>query len=516
MPHILIVDDAGENRYLLETILRNHGYTTRSAHNGAEALELAKVQDFQLVLSDILMPVMDGFSLCHAWKQDARLAGIPFAFYTATYTEPKDQQFALDLGAERFLFKPLPPEVILREVQELLALGSSQNTGRTPPPLGCSFHSQHAKALFKKLEKKHADNARLEADNARFGKILSASQNALFVFDGGSLHFSFVNTGALEHLGFDALEMESLTPLALCPELDAGAFDHLLQELRDGTRDKVVLETSFRRKDGATYPVELHLEPIFDGAELSFLAIAQDITERKHQERALRHLEEELHHSQKLESLGRMASGVAHDLNNLLSPMLFMVSLLQERHSDDARLQKSLATLSDAAEQGRALVAGLTEFARKGVRSSQELDLNALIRKDVELLMQASPPAIRWELDLAQDLPPIQGDPVDLGRVLRNLCKNAQDAMPEGGALKLATHRLEAGWVELTVTDSGAGIPQDLLPRVMDPFFTTKAPGKGTGLGLPIVNTIIRAHAGTVEILSREGEGTTIRVRLPC
>ena len=119
MPRILIVDDYMENRYLLETILQSRGHATVSAGDGAEALRLAGAQDFDLVLSDILMPVMDGFALCRAWKQDPRLARIPFVFYTATYTEPKDEQFALSLGADRFLIKPLPPEAILHAVQDL-------------------------------------------------------------------------------------------------------------------------------------------------------------------------------------------------------------------------------------------------------------------------------------------------------------------------------------------------------------------------------------------------------------
>ena len=515
MAHILIVDDASENRHLLESILRSHGHSTGSARNGVEALQLAQDQDFHLILSDILMPVMDGFSLCHAWKQDPRLAPIPFAFYTATYTEPKDQQFALNLGADRFLFKPLTTEAILREVADLLEHGSGRLAAMPAPPAVANFHCQHAKALFTKLEKKHADNQRLQADNARFGQILAASQHEIFLFSGDHLRFSFVNAGALEHLGYPAEAMASLTPLDLCPDLDAPGFQAMLDTLGDGGQDQLLLETTFLRKSGARYPVQLHLEPLLDGGELSFLAIAQDISERRRQEFALRRLENELHHSQKLESLGRMASGLAHDLNNLLTPMLLAVSLLQEGHGDDAPLQKSLGTLLDTAEQARALVAGLTEYAHKGIGATQELDLNALVRQGLELLLPASPEGILWELDLAQALPAIQGDPLALARVLRNLCGNAMDAMPAGGTLKLSTRSREPGWVELTVADSGPGIPQELLARILEPFFTTKEPGKGTGLGLAIVDTIIRAHGGRLEIHSRPGAGARIQVSLP-
>ena len=129
--------------------------------------------------------------------------------------------------------------------------------------------------------------------------------------------------------------------------------------------------------------------------------------------------------------------------------------------------------------------------------------------------MASTAPAIRWELDLAEGLPSILGDPLGLSRMLMNLCKNAIDAMPGGGVLRLSTRPMASRWVELLVIDSGAGIPPEVLSRVLEPFYTTKDGGKGTGLGLAIVDTIIRSHAGTLEIRSQEGQGTTIQVHLP-
>lgn len=506
MPRILIVDDYMENRYLLETILQSRGHATVSAGDGAEALRLAGAQDFDLVLSDILMPVMDGFALCRAWKQDSRLARIPFVFYTATYTEPKDEQFALSLGADRFLVKPLPPEAILQAVQELVGR-EAKPLPALPTPESSFFH-QHNLALIRKLEKKLADNERLEASNARFGQILAASSNEIFIFDGDTLRFTLVSQGALEHLGYLESELQAGTPLELCPEIGAEAFSALLQPLRDGTRDKVTIETSLRARDGSAYPVEVRLEPILDGQQLSFLAVVRDLTER-------RRMEAEIQHAQKLESLGRMASGVAHDLNNLLAPILGLAGLLQERYGDDPKLNRTLGTILKAAEQGRDLVRGLTDFARKGMQVTEPVDLNALVLQAVELLKEGGGPSVRWELDLAEDLPRILGDPSDLSRVLLNLIRNALDAMARQGTVRLRTRRPTAQWVQLEVQDTGPGIPPELLGQVMEPFFTTKARGKGTGLGLAIVNSIIRAHAGTVSIQSQAGQGTTVLVQLP-
>jgi two-component system, cell cycle sensor histidine kinase and response regulator CckA len=510
---ILVVDDCLENRYLLESILHGHGHETASAENGAEALDLADAQDFDLILSDILMPVMDGFALCRAWKQDPRLSGIPFVIYTATYTEPSDEQFALSLGADRFLVKPLPPEEILREIKDLL--GRELN----PAPKGrvqeADFIHQHNQALFRKLEKKQEDNKRLEARNARFGKILDASLNEIFIFDGATLRFTWVNQGALEHLGFPEAELRRLTLLDLGPGLGPEGLDAMLAPLRDGSRSMQVFELALRAKDGSSYPVEVHLEPILDGTELSFLAVVQDITERRRQEQEHRRREGELQHAQKLESLGRMAGGVAHDLNNLLAPILGLAGILQERYGEDPLLSKKLGTILLAAERGRDLVRGLTDFARKDIFAVVEVDLNALVLQAVDLVKADCGPEVRWVLEVPEEPARVQGDPSALSRVLLNLIHNAVDAMSPQGTVGLRISRPTDRQVLISVQDTGRGIPQELLSQVMEPFFTTKARGKGTGLGLAIANGIVHSHSGTLTIQSQEGQGTTVQVLLP-
>ena len=514
MPKILIVDDYAGNRLLLETILRGRGFATLSAPNGSEALRLAAGEDFDLVLSDILMPVMDGFELCRTWKQDARLTKVPFAFYTATYLEPRDEQFGLSLGADRFLRKPLPPEQVLREVQDLLtrkapAVPAAQVVDES------GFFRQHNLALFRKLGTKAADNQRLGASNARYGRILAASLNEIFVFSDRDLRFTFVNQGALDHLGYTEGVVRELTPLDLSPWLGDGRLEALLQPLRDGTQELVMLESELQAKDGSAYPVEIHLEPILDEEALSFLAVALDITERRRQEAETRRLLAEVHHVQKLEGLGRMAASVAHDLNNLLAPIMALAGSLQERCGDEADQQRMLGTIQLAAGRGRDLVKGLTDFARKDILDLEDVDLNALVRETAELLRDAAGPGIRWELDLGGGLAPVRGDHAALGRVVMNLAQNAVDAMARTGVLRLATRPGPADRVELTVTDTGTGIPQELLGQVLEPFFTTKPQGQGTGLGLAIVNGIVRSHAGTLILESRDGQGTTARVQLP-
>jgi PAS domain S-box-containing protein len=512
---ILVVDDNEQNCYFLETLLKGHGYEVAVAVNGAEALELAKAEDFDLILSDILMPVMDGFALCRAWKLDNRLTRIPFVFYTATYTEPKEEQFAMSLGADRFLLKPQPPEVLLIVIQEMVSRKLAHAPGPTPLTDEITFIQQHHTTLFQKLEKKLLDIEYLQSANARFGKILAASLNEIFVFDGITLLFSFVNQGALDHLGYAESEMKKLTPMDICPEFTADRFNGILQSLRNASQEKLIFETWQQKKDGSNYPVEFHLEPILDDRELSFLAIVQDITQRKQQECEHRRLQAEIHHAQKLESLGRMASSVAHDMNNMLTAILGLVGTLQERYGDDTHLTKKLGTILKATERGQELIGGLTEFARKDIQEPQDVDLNALVLGDIDLLQHSCNPSIQWELDLADALPHVLGDPSALSRVVINLCKNALDAMPLGGILKVQTRALENERMELIVEDTGQGIPPEVLARVLEPFFTTKPRGKGTGLGLAIVDSIVRSHSGMVKIQSEVGKGTSIHVHLP-
>ena len=156
MPRALIVDDAAPNRYLLEVLLRGNGYQVTSVGNGSEALEAARRERPDLVISDILMPVMDGFSLCRIWKQDPELRSVPFVFYTATYTDPKDEHLALSLGADRFIIKPMEPAPFMQAIEEVIAEQRRHTLdSRAPEPSSeAGYLKRYSEALVRKLERK--------------------------------------------------------------------------------------------------------------------------------------------------------------------------------------------------------------------------------------------------------------------------------------------------------------------------------------------------------------------------
>lgn len=247
---------------------------------------------------------------------------------------------------------------------------------------------------------------------------------------------------------------------------------------------------------------------------LATLVFAQDLTERRRAEDERLKLETEIQHAQKLDSLGSLAGGIAHDMNNVLAAILGMSSLLQAKAQGDDALGRSLQTIEKAAGRGRDLVKGLTDFARKGLQEARIMDLNAMVREELDLLVRTSRQRFIFEVQLEDGLPPIMGEPSTLGSAFMNLCVNAFDAMPRGGTLQVSTRR-QGAQVILVVADTGQGIPAEVLPRVTEPFFTTKPTGRGTGLGLAMVYGTMKAHGGTLDIQSEVGKGTCISLSFP-
>ncbi len=252
-----------------------------------------------------------------------------------------------------------------------------------------------------------------------------------------------------------------------------------------------------------------------EGRPVRAIGVNRDRTEQVQAESERRRLQEERQHSEKLESLGSLAGGVAHDMNNVLAAIMGLTSALRSTCPDEDPRAKSLESILHASNRGRELVKALTDFARKGLEEPRQLDLNKTLRKEVELLLHAKSPEVQVVLDLDPCLPTILGDAPALGSAIINLGINALDAMPGGGTLSFRSRSLGAGRVELVVADTGHGMTPEVLARAMEPFFTTKPVGKGTGLGLARVYGTVKAHGGSVEIRSLPGQGTSVRMVFP-
>ena len=242
---------------------------------------------------------------------------------------------------------------------------------------------------------------------------------------------------------------------------------------------------------------------------------ATDITAAREAQAEQAHLEAQLAQSQKLESLGSLAGGVAHDMNNVLGAILSLASAHRERLEPGEPFVAALDTIVSACLRGRGVVKSLLYFAHKDLEQVSAIDVNALVKEMVQLLAYTTLRRIQLDMVLQEELGTLQGDAGALSNTLMNLCVNAMDAMPGGGSLTLRTRRLLDGRLEMSVQDTGTGMSKEVLEKAIEPFFTTKPQGKGTGLGLSMAYAMVKAHDGAMEILSELGRGTQILLTFP-
>jgi PAS domain S-box-containing protein len=289
------------------------------------------------------------------------------------------------------------------------------------------------------------------------------------------------------------------------------------QRVMGGETEGYSLEKRFIRKDGGAFYAEIAVRCVraASGTVDYFVALIQDISERKQAEAERESLQAQLHHSRKMESLGNLAGGVAHDMNNVLAAILGLASAHLPAQPEGSSIRGALQTIIKAAKRGGTMVKTLLSFARTSPAQEQVLDLNEIIREEARLLGATTLASVQLELDLAADLRPICGDGSTLSHALMNLCVNAVDAMPESGTLSLRTMNVDSAWVEVQVQDTGAGMTQAVLDKAMEPFFTTKGVGKGTGLGLSLAHSTVMAHQGQMQIRSEPGVGTCVSLRFP-
>jgi PAS domain S-box-containing protein len=274
-----------------------------------------------------------------------------------------------------------------------------------------------------------------------------------------------------------------------------------------------------RPGDGSTFPTEIYLCRITWGGHPVVMAAVYDLTEKKS-------LERQFLRAQRLENIGTLASGIAHDLNNILTPIIMSTQLLQLRRPEEAEV---LANILTSAQRGADIVKQVLTFARGVEGEHGVLQPKHLIREIEKIALGTFPKSITFRSEVAKDLWAVNGDATQLHQVLLNLCVNARDAMPSGGALTVSAENVPAvkekaglfadakaqPYVLITVGDTGTGIPPEILDKIFDPFFTTKEQGKGTGLGLSTVLGIVRSHGGFIDLDTQAGRGTVFKIYLP-
>jgi PAS domain S-box-containing protein len=483
-PSILYVDDDEVNRHQFAWLLRRAGFQTREATTGADALRLAAEKP-DLIILDVSLPDIDGFEVCRRIKEHPATAAIPVLHVSAVFVRSEDRTHGLEGGADAYLTKPVEPREVIATIHALLRVRKAEEAAR-----------------------KAAKDWQVTFDSI---------QDGLCVLDAGG-HVRRCNRALADILGqpLETIVGRRFTDL-LREDFAAsgGALSELLdkRQLLQG-REVLLGERWFH----------VTVDPLIEegGAVYGRVVLLHEVTQQKA-------LAEQLRQAQKMEAVGRLAGGVAHDFNNLLTAITGNLALLLARTPADEPQREMLKITEKAAWRAADLTRQLLGFSRQARLWLKPIMLPVSLQESLTILQRTLGPLIEIEVIAAPDLWVVEADPNQMNQILMNLCLNSRDAMPGGGRIVVTMQNRVLGpeyaranvegrmgeFVELTVRDTGEGIPPDILPRIFEPFFTTKEQGRGTGLGLAMVFGIVKQHRGWIECGSTVGVGTSFTVFLP-
>ena len=548
---ILVVDDKKENRYLLCALLKGNGYEVDEAGNGAEALEKARKSPPHLVISDLFMPVMDGYRLLRLWKADETLCRIPFVVYTATYTDPRDEKLALELGADAFILKPSEPRIFMDCINEILAKEESGllSPAKLPTVEAHDQVEQYNASLVRKLEQKalqleeaNLALARDVTERKKAEEALQASRDLLRSVVENIPIRVFWKDAELRYLGCNRVfardagmprpeDLIGKDDFQMAWRAQAQLYRDDDKRVMDSGLPKLNFEEAQNTPDGRSIWLRTSKVPLRDagGRILGLLGIYDDITEHKRKEAEREKLQSQLIQAQKMESVGRLAGGVAHDFNNMLSIILGNAKLAMNISKPGDPQRENLEEILKAAGHSAEIIRQLLAFARKQIIDPKIIDLNDAVESMLKMLRRLIGEDIDPEWRPYPGLWPVRMDPSQIDQILANLCVNARDAIDGVGRITIETANMNldenycadregfipGDFVQLAVSDSGCGMDKKTLANLFEPFFTTKSPGKGTGLGLATVYGIVKQNNGFINVYSEPGKGTTFKVYLP-
>lgn len=382
-------------------------------------------------------------------------------------------------------------------------------------------------------QRKEAESA-LRASEQQYRTIVASGLDCIIGMDVHGRITTF-NPAAEQCFGYrrDQVLGQELAEL-LIPERTRSAHRMgFLRYLRTGEGPYLGrrVEVCAQRANGEEFPVELAISVVENPEGPHFIGFVRDITERKEAEQHRERLEQQLRQAQRMEAIGHLTGGIAHDFNNLLTSMLGYTVMAEElaEQQQDERLCRYLARVQHSAEKARDLIQQMLTFSRGSRGQPQSVRLGELIGDFLQLLQSTLPASVEIETELAEDLPLVLVDPVQLEQVLMNLCINARDAMGSVGRLRISLQvslaqegvcascqqSFGGDYLRLAVEDSGPGIAEDLQSRIFEPFFSTKAQGQGSGMGLSMVHGIVHEYAGHILLHSRAGAGARFEVLIP-
>jgi PAS domain S-box-containing protein len=536
---ILVADDHDQNRHLLETLLGGLGHEVASAPNGREALALLKGGGFGAVVSDIGMPEMDGFELCRDVRADTDLQGLPFVFYAATYSAGKDAKTAYALGADGFLLKPMETEAFVQRFFELI------RTAAANPDRAQAMATVFERRMLPRsgqgsnetsmTRNNHPERVLAEVRDCetRLQEIFQQTGDLVVVFligpDGG-VSFERINPAAERIWGLrNERAQGKTTKEVLCAERAVFVNGLVGRVLASG--EPVEVDDSIAVGGQALVFSALY-SPIRNGqgSLCRVVCTGRDVTAKRRAAEHQRRLEERLFESRKMEALGRLAGGVAHDFNNLIGAIMGNAELVSMDLPPEHPAGVFMAEIHRATRRARDLAQQILSLSHRSQRLRHPVDLVAAVKDTLETLRTTVPPDAMLVVDLDEACPLILAEGAQIRQMVANLLAHAVQSIPNtGGRITVSlremsmapeeTGRLDGHGSErrvcLSVADNGDGMDQTSARQVFDPFFVLKEPGRGAGLGLAIVRSIVEDYSGTVSVESTPGNGARFDVRFP-
>lgn len=510
VPSILLVEDEEVIRTLLNSALSAKRYRVVLASTKQEGLEYIGRGEFDLVLVDKNLPDGSGFDVIKPAKDRSPHSE---AIVITAYSDTESAIQAVTLGVFRYVRKPFDLKALLLDIDQALEKSGLRRD------------------LARRTRELEQSNQALKESDERYRMLFNSANDGILLFpfavDDEPQRFVEVNDVACRWLGYPREEFLKLTISDLHeadqPLPSAERLTTLLQ------KKHILYEANLRARTGERIPVEISSRLFEMGGQWFVLDMVRDITERKKAAEERAQLEEQFREAQKMEAVGRLAGGVAHDMNNVLGAIMGFAAALEAEIDPRDPQQTDIAGILKACCKGRDLTRDLLGFARKGKYLKDYISFNEMAMDVEKILERTIPKLINIVLDFEESLDFVEGDSGQLNHAIMNVCINAVDAMRGKGILKLKTRNVQLSkedlvrqpdavpgkYVLFEVSDTGVGMSQDVLARAFEPFFTTKPLGRGTGLGLAMVYGTVKNHDGFVCIESKEDSGTLVKIYLP-
>lgn len=499
---VLILEDSEDDCELIIRALRLGGFEPRWERIESESDYLARLHlELDVILADFNMPQFDAsraLQLLNELEMD-----VPFIIVSGSIGEDTAVK-AMQQGADDYLLK-----------DRLTRLGEAVR------------RAMQAKAL---RQEKQAAQAALRESEARFRRLAEHAPDIIYRFRVlPSPGFEYVSPAVTEITGYTPEELYA-NPQRLLEGIHPEGREAVQTAVESNELSKQPFVLRGSRKEGQTFWAEVRNTPVYDetGALAAIEGVARDITARVLQQQEEEQRQQHLQEQDRLATVGQLAAGIAHDFNNILG-VITLYSEILLRNQKLVNSPKYLTTINAQAHHAAVLVRQILDFSRQGMMSVQLIDLLSLLNGVVELLERTLPENITVSLERDEGDFTVLADPTRVQQVVMNLAVNARDAMPDGGKLQIVLSHLQlpegekpplpgmaAGpWIRLKVSDSGMGIAAETLPRIFEPFYTTKQKGEGTGLGLAQVYGIVKQHNGEIDVDSTIGVGSCFSIYLP-